>query len=100
LLTALLAVPCGAQSYSDLVLADNPIAYWQLDDAAQGAISNIGTAGITATAIGGEFLELGVPGLADPNNAAMRFNGVDLDQFDETGTIFGSVPCSCITPQG
>ena len=39
LFAAMLAVPCSAQDYADLVLADNPIAYWRLDDAAQGAIA-------------------------------------------------------------
>ena len=90
LFTAFLAVPCSAQSYSDLVLADNPIAYWRLDDSAQGSAANIGTApGISATSVGGDFLELGVPGLADPDNPAMRFKGLDIDQFDESGTIAG-----------
>ncbi len=87
---ALLAATCSAQDYADLVLADNPIAYWRLDDGAQGAISNIGTApAISATAVGGDFLETGAPGLADPDNPAMRFGGLDLDQFDETGVIAG-----------
>ena len=90
LFAALIAVPCSAQSYSDLVLADNPIAYWRLDDEAQGGISNIGTApGIAATATGGDFLELGVEGLADPSNPAMRFLGTDFDAFDLDGVITG-----------
>lgn len=85
------AAVCSAQSYADLVLADNPIAYWQLDDVAQGGVSNIGTApDISGTAVGGEFLELGVPGLADPDNPAIRFGGLDEDQFFDTGAIFGS----------
>ena len=88
LFAAMLAVPCSAQDYADLVLADNPIAYWRLDDAAQGAIAN-SSGNITATAVGGELLELGVPGLADPDNPAMRFKGLDIDLFDEDGTIAG-----------
>lgn len=90
LFAALFAVPCSGQSYSDLVLADNPIAYWRLDDEAQGGISNIGTApAIAATATGGDFLELGVEGLADPSNPAMRFVGTDFDAFDLDGVIAG-----------
>lgn len=90
LFAAMFAVPSSAQDYADLVLADKPFAYWRLDEDAQGAISNSGTSNITATAVGGDLLELGVPGLADPNNPAMRFKGLDVDQFDEDGTISGS----------
>ena len=90
LFAAMLAVPCNAQSYRDLVLADNPIAYWQLDDTAQGAIPNLAGTSVSATATGGDFLELGAPGLADPDNAAMRFLGLDEDEFFDSGAITGS----------
>jgi|GEM_PF-5433141 len=90
LITAFFAATSNAQSYEDLVLADNPIAYWRLDDEAQGGIVNLGTApGISATATGGDFLETGAPGLADPDNPAMRFLGLDEDQFFDTGAFAG-----------
>ena len=89
-MAAFLGGTCHAQSYSDLVLADNPIAYWQLDDAGHGAIANSGSITVSTTSSGGDLLEFGAPGLADPDNAAMRFNGLDEDEFFDTGTIVGS----------
>ena len=81
-LAALLAVfstPClGQQSYEELILADEPFAYWRLDETAAGSLTNLGTnSGETATYTGA--LEVGVPGLADPDNTAVRFFGFDED---------------------
>ncbi len=80
MLLATFAIPCAGQSYSELVLAANPFAYWRLDEA-DGAtvLTNSGTETVPDATFAGDTsggdLTLGVPGLADADNAAVRFEG-------------------------
>lgn len=90
IVTLAFAMPIQAQSYSDTILADQPFAYWRLDETGSGPATNLGTsAAEDATYDGAAQLEFGVPGLADPDNAAVRFKGLDEDMFFDDGVTVG-----------
>ncbi len=81
LLIAGFAVPASAQiQISEVILEDAPFAYWRLDetDVTVAALNNSGTQNVPANFVGdtdGGDITLGEPGLADPDNAAVRFEG-------------------------
>ena len=84
------SLPAKAQSYSEIILADQPFAYWRLDESGGGPAENLGTnVAESAQYSGDSQLEFGVAGLADPDNAAVRFNGLDEDQFFDDGVAVG-----------
>ncbi len=75
LLVAVLSAPASAQ-WPDVILDANPMAYYRLDEPdGTTNLTNLGTEAIPANYEGD--LTLGVPGLADPSNAAVRFEGFD-----------------------
>ena len=98
LATSGFAVPCAAQSYAELVLADEPFAYWRMDETSGSSLTNLGTnAGESASYAAADgsrqavapipegLVVLGVPGLADPDNTAVRF------KYDELEDIGGKI---------
>jgi hypothetical protein len=85
------SVRCSAQTYSERVLADNPFAYWRLDETSGATAINAGTSTAESATYAGP-LELGVPGLlpgdlADPDNRAVRLLGYDNEDTFAGGKV-------------
>ena len=79
-----LAAPTYAQSYSERILSSEPFAYWRFDEEDAGPLANLGSAAITANSLNN--IEHGEDGLADPDNAAIRFPGLDEDSDPFVGS--------------
>ncbi|MCW1884232.1 hypothetical protein OKA04_05780 [Luteolibacter flavescens] len=88
--------PNPTTAYKDLVLADTPVAYYRLDEAAQTTVTNLGTLGTAADAVMANTPAV-IDGPQPPkhggfpaDNAASLFNGTStyVDVLNPTGLNF------------